>query len=131
MTAASAIRAGQRAALAIMTDAVTIARVGEPVTDLDTGEVVSTETEIYSGPGRIQTYEAQEANPNAGGSIWTQQRYAAHVPVGSCDPHVGDVVTVVSASIDPRLAGRRYRVVALLHKTFPTAYRLGVEELLI
>lgn len=110
-----------------MEDTVRLESVGEPVTD-EWGNVTAPRTLVYEGPGRWQTYEPQESNPEAGGSTMTVQRYALHIPVGSCRPAIGLVATAVTGVHDPYLAGREFRVVALLHKTAATAYRLGVEE---
>ena len=52
-----------------------------------------------------------------------------HVPVAAFVPVVGHVITITAATIAPGLVGREYRVVALLHKSLATAYRLGVEEI--
>ncbi len=85
---------------------------------------------MYEGRGKVQTWEGFQSNPDSGGQIATVQRYTVHVPVGAWDVRIGDVIDVITATLDPLLAGRRYRVVSLLHKSLPTAYRLGVEEVL-
>lgn len=128
MTAAAALLAGRAQAESLMVDSCTIGRPGPAVTDPDTGEITHPATQVYAGKAKVQTWEAQESNPEAGGATFTVQRYAVHVPVGSFAPRVDDVVTITSAALDPNLTGRRYRVVALLHKSLATAYRLGVEE---
>lgn len=140
MTAQSALVMGQRAAERLMVDRVTIGRPGPPMTDPDTGEVTTPEVSFYPapswpedhrwkrGPGKVQTYEAYPENAVAGGQVNTEQMYRVDVPVGSCDPRPGDIVTIVEAQIDPNLAGRKYRVTGLLHKSMPTAYRLRVKE---
>ena len=124
MTATSLLLRGRRAAEALMVDTLTVSRPGDP--DPLTG--LPALTPIYTGPGKVQTYEAQEANPEAGGHVFTEQRYRVDIPVGSCSPAVGDVVTVAVATLDPGPPVRTYRVAALLHKTYATAQRLGVEE---
>lgn len=121
-------RRGQRMAESLMVDQVRAVRLGKPVTDPVTRDVSTPETLMYEGRGKVQTWEGFQSNPDSGGQIATVQRYTVHVPVGAWDVHVGDVVDVVTATLDPLLAGRRYRVVSLLHKSLPTAYRLGVEE---
>ena len=112
-----------------MIDACSVCRVVGEAVDSD-GNVAPTYSEpLYEGACRVQTYEPQEYTPSIGeaGTV-TMQRYSVHVPVGSYVPQVGDVVTIDSATLDPELAGRQYRVVALLHKSQATAYRLGVTE---
>lgn len=128
MSAATAIAAGRRAAERLMVDACIVRRPGETTTDPDTGEPTTPMSEVYSGQAKVQTYEAQEANPEVGEAVKTVQRYTVHVPVGSFAPEVGDVVEITAAAMDAQLVGRRYRVAALLHKSLATAYRLGVEE---
>lgn len=80
------------------------------------------------GPCKVQSFVAQEANPEAAEAVFTVQRYRVDVPVGSFEPVVGAEVTVGTATLDPNLTGRTLRVVALLHKTAATAYRLAAEE---
>lgn len=128
MTATVALLAGRARAESLMLDSCTIGDLGDPATDPDTGEVTTPIDALYAGRCKVQTWEAQESNPEAGGAVLTVQRYAVHIPVGSYAPAIGHVVEVSSAALDPNLTGRRYRVVALLHKTLATAYRLGVEE---
>ena len=111
-----------------MLDTCTVKRVTGVTTDLLTGADVPTYSTIYDGPCKVQTFEPQERNPEVGGATLTVQRYSVHVPVGAFVPAVGQVVTITDAALDPNLTGRMFRVVALLHKTAATAYRLGVEE---
>lgn len=80
------------------------------------------------GPCKVQSLDAQETNPAAGGAIYTVQRYRVDFPVGSFAPVIGAEVTMGAVTFDPNLTGRKFRVVALLHKTAATAYRLAVEE---
>lgn len=112
----------------LMLDTCTIGILGDPVTDPVTDVVTTPLDPLFTGRAKVQTWEAQESNPEAGGATMTVQRYAVHIPVGSYAPEVGHVVEITAAALDPHLAGRRYRIVALLHKTMATAYRLGVEE---
>lgn len=108
-----------------MRDSLSIRRPTSAIDD-DTGLPIS--VEAYSGKGKVQTYEAFEKTPDVGGSTVTVQRYTVHVPVGAYAPAVNDVVTVVSAELDPNLAGRVYVVQALLHKSMATSYRLLVDD---
>ena len=115
----------RRAAESLMLDTCTVC----PVTGVDESTGAPTlGTPVYTGKCKVQTTQAQEANPEAGGATYTVQRYAVHVPVGAFVPVVGHVVTITAAALDAGLVGRQYRVVALLHKSLATAYRLAVEE---
>lgn len=115
----------RRLAESRMVDACEVSRP-DGIADPLTGE--PPRLPIWGGPARVQTWEPQESNPEAGGSNLTVQRYSVHVPVGAFRPLIGDVVTVTSSKHDPYLVGREFRVVALLHKSQATAYRLSVEE---
>lgn len=110
-----------------MLDTCTVSRVTGTTTD-EWGNVTPVTEQVYEGRAKVNTYEPQESNPEAGGATLTVQRYSVHVPVGSFEPEVGHIVTITEAALDPHLAGNTFRVVALLHKTAATAYRLGVEE---
>lgn len=111
-----------------MLDACTVREVVSVAVDPLTGAGTPTYVLVYTGACKVQTSEAQESTPEAGGSTHTVQRYAVHIPVGSFAPKVGHVVTIIASALDPNLTGRVFRVVALLHKTAATAYRLAVEE---
>lgn len=129
MTATAAIHAGRAAAAALMVDTCQITRPGEQVTDRRTGGVYAVpDTLEYTGACKVQSYQPFEQNPEAGAHTYSVQRYQVHVPVGAYVPHVGDVVTITAATLDPHLAGRMYRVVALLHKSLATAYRLAITD---
>lgn len=80
------------------------------------------------GPAKSQTYEAYEQNPEAGGHSYTVQRYAAHFPVGSFSPRVGDVVEWRVCPLDPSRVGVRERITAPFSKTAATAMRVSVDR---
>lgn len=132
VSAESAVLQGRAAAEALMVDACTITRVTGPAGPMDPDTGVSTAPPTstpYSGKCRVQTYEAHESTPDSGDHVFTVQRYAIHVPVGA-DAKVDDRVRITACRMDPDLVGREYTVVALLHKTFATANRLAVDEIL-
>lgn len=114
-----------------MVDACTVTRVtGVPgPIDPATGMREPAPTTVtYSGKCRVQTYEAHESTPDSGDHVYTVQRYYVHMPVAA-DVARDDQVTITSAALDPALVGRTYRVVGLLHKTFATANRVIVDEI--
>jgi hypothetical protein len=83
---------------------------------------------VYDGRCKVQTWQPFEQTPEAGAHSYTVQRYSVHIPVGAYHPHIGDVVTIGTCTLDPGLPGRVLRVVALLHKTYASAYRLAVTD---
>jgi len=129
MSATSTVQAGRAAALALMVDTCQVTHPGEQVTDRRTGGVYAVpDTLVYTGPCKVQSFQPFEQNPEAGAHSYSVQRYHVHIPVGAYVPTVGDVVTITAAAMDPNLTGRTYRVVALLHKSLSTAYRLAITD---
>ena len=131
MSAQSAILQGRAAAESIMVDSCTITRTTGPPGPMDPETGLPTPaptTQVYAGKCRVQTYEPQESTPDSGGHTYSVQRYAIHVPVGT-NAAVDDDIEITAAAMDPDLVGRHYVVTALLHKTFATAHRLAVDEI--
>lgn len=128
MSAGAALLAAREAAARLMVDECTVETVTSVATDEETGAATPTLVPVYEGPCKIQSAEGVERTADVAGATVTVQRYTVHVPVGVFDPAIGQVVTVTASSFDPHLAGRRFRVVALLHKSLASAYRLAVEE---
>lgn len=130
MSQRAAASAGRRAAERNMIDTCRVRTVTGVTTNPLTGASTPTySAPLYTGRCKVATYEPQERNPEVGGATMTVQRYSVHVPVGSFAPAVGQVIEITAAALDPNLTGTAFRIVALLHKTAATAYRLGVEEI--
>ena len=123
----AALTRGRALAERLMVDSCSISRPGATVDEL-TG--VPTWTPVYAGKCQLSTYEPQESNREVSSALVTTQRYVLKLPVESYAPQIGDVATITAATYDANLVTRKFRVVALLHKTAATAYRLGVEEVL-
>ena len=115
------------AAESMMVDTCSISRPGSTGDEL-TG--VPTWTPVYTGKCQLSSYSPQESNREVASALVTTQRYVLKLPVESYAPQIGDVATITAATYDANLVTRKFRVVALLHKTAATAYRLGVEEVL-
>lgn len=125
--AEAAVLRGRRKAESLMRDTALVTRI-DPEGPVDPLTGLPTRTPVYEGKAKVQTYEAYEQNPEAGAHSWTVQRYTLHVTVGAFEPQIGDLIEITAARLDPLLTGRKFRVVALLHKSMATAYRLGIEE---
>lgn len=121
---------GRADAESLMLDDCTITRVDAtaPFTTDANGVDHPTLVTVYSGKCKVQTLQAQETTPEVGGRLFTVQRARLDVPVGGYAPQVGDVATLTSGTFDEYLFNRKLRVVALLHKSMATAYRLGVTD---
>lgn len=118
MSARTAILAGRRAAEALMTDKATITR--PTVTVSDDGLDYVTETPVWEGRCKVQTYEAHETAANAAGALVTIQRYSIHLPHSVDMVRVGDLI---------RVAGYLsvFRVTGLFDKTHVTSRRFQVD----
>jgi len=129
VSAEAAVLAGRREAEALMLDECTVTRPGDPVTDPDTGTVTPGSTPVYSGPCKVQQTISQASNPSAGGHQFTVQDSRVDFPVSAGPLQVSDSVTITASALDPQLVGRTFRVAELFHKSFATAQRTRVEEL--
>lgn len=132
MSAVAALRRGRTAAERLMVDSCQVVRVTgqpgatvDPVTGLRTPAPTST---VYAGRCKVQTFEAHESTPDSGDHVYTVQRYFIHLPAGT-DVRVDDQITVTASVLDAGLVGRSYQVVELLHKSFATAHRVAVDEI--
>jgi hypothetical protein len=111
-----------------MIDTCTVTRLGDPITDPETGNVTPGSTFVYSGPCKVQQTISQASNPSAGGHSFTVQDSRVDFPVTAGPLLVDDVVKITASALDPQLVGREMRVVELFHKSFATAQRTRVEE---
>lgn len=130
MGAAELVRRGQAAALryARQTGSILTVRRATGALDPETFEPVL--SVVYSGPGRVQTYEAQERTSEVGGGSAAIQRYVAHVPIdGTYSPAEGDEITVDANPLSPAAVGRQYVVRGPHFEAAQTAYRLQVDDL--
>lgn len=121
---------GRAAAERLMVDFCTVERAGDPTVDPDTGVVSPAFTSAYSGKCKVQSAAGVSSvgNPDAGERQWSVQQLQVHLPVSAPAVSVGDRITVTESQFDPALAGRVFTVRQLLHKSFATAQRLGVDE---
>ena len=116
-------------AVSIMDDACRVSRrAASAGQDEATGrEVPGAVTVVYAGPCRVQVPSVQPGSDVAGERSWTTQPVVVSVPMAA-DPRPGDLVEVTAAVADPVLAGRTYRVRAVLVKSHTTARRMTCEE---
>ena len=118
MSARTAVIAGRRAAEALMVDKATVTRPTVTTGPDGLGQV--TETPVWAGPCKVQTYEAHETAANAAGALVTIQRYSIHLPHRVDAVRVGDLI---------RVAGYLsvFRVTGLFDKTHVTSRRFQVD----
>lgn len=132
MTVHDLLARGRAAAAALFTDTVAVTRVtGAPgPVDPVTGERgPGATTQIYAGPGKIQTYEPHESARKSGEHVYIEQRYHLHLPTAATAVRTGDTVTVTASETDAQLVGRTYRVAGEHAKTWATSRRLLLDEI--
>lgn len=101
----------------------------EQVTDPATGEVTDTPGElVYAGACQVQVTSTAPEQNDAADVRYHLLPVVVSVPIDETRYEQGDVVTITASQLDPALAGRRYRVEAVLAKTYATARRLVCEE---
>jgi hypothetical protein len=130
MSAVAALLRGRVRAEALMVDACTIRPATAHATDTSTGVVSTTYGDpVYSGRCKVQRLRgAFPSNPEGGEHRWTVAPAEVHVPVaGTAGIRVGHLIEI-TASLDPNIVGRLFRVRSGDRKTFQTAIRLQVEE---
>ena len=123
-----AVLRGREAAEALMLDSCTVIRPGPVVTDPATGNVTPSSTPVYAGRCKVQQTISQASNPSAGGHQFTVQDSRVDFPVSAGPLAVSDSVTITASALDPQLVGRVFRVDELFHKSFATAQRTRVSE---
>lgn len=128
MSAEAAVLAGRREAEALMVDECLVHRLGDPVTDYFSGQVATPRTLVYEGGCKVQQTISQASNPSAGSHAFTVQDSRVDFPVSAGPLMVDDVVTVTASVLDPQLVGCEFRVAELFHKSFATAQRTRVEQ---
>lgn len=97
--------------------------------DPDTGQYAPAPGALkYSGKAKAQTADALGNDRAAGDRAVMVTRFEVHLPISAPAADVDDIWTFTSSAHDPQLVGRRFRVASLMHKSYPTARRLAVEE---
>lgn len=114
-----------------MQDACTIVRITGTTTDPDTGEVVETTVQRYSGPCRLQE---RGGYPRDIAVAPDQPQLAVarelQLPIStSGSVRAGDRATMTASANDPAAVGRRFWLRGQPSKTDATARRFHTEEI--
>ena len=112
-----------------MTDTVEVYDVTQEWNE-STGLFEDTETRVYQGPGKVQTFESYEQTPIAGAHQFTVMRPHVHLPADTAGVRVNHRVRVVASALSPTLSGSEYRIAGVSDKSHATALRFPVEEVL-
>lgn len=131
MSLESALRAGRAAAERQMTDSGIMRRpTGNTVLDEATGRETPEYEDVFTSKAKIQTRGLASRDSDVGGRIATEIRLELHLPIDAPAVKVDDVWEHTGAGpmSDPQLVGRTFRVVAPVGKSYATARRIDVEE---
>lgn len=96
--------------------------------------VTGSESPVYAvrftSKCKVQTRNLVARQQEVGGRTATTVSVEIHLPVSAPAASINDVceITAVGAMSDAQLLGRKFRVVAPVAKSFATARRLDVEE---
>lgn len=127
-----AIARGRAHAESLMRDTVRVWRdTGESTTDPWGVVTPAPPVLVYEGPAKAQNDRTYPASPDIGSVAQVTQMVShVHFPHGTTAVRSGDVVEWVS-SVNPRLVGRKVRVSVDQDKTWNTAARFNVSEVVV
>lgn len=112
----------------LMLDTCTIVRLGEVVTNPDTGVVTPpAETTIYTGRCKVKAPQRANQPADVGAAIITVTPGEVHIPATGPDLMVGDVVEMTASELQSTLVGDLYKVTGPFDGTLVTARRHPVE----
>jgi hypothetical protein len=131
MSATTAVLRGRVAAERLMTDTVSITRVTGSSTNSETGVVTPTTSTIYTGAAKVQQGGVPIGQPRDLGEASVQLVHLQlHIPVSATGVRVDDIATVTASTLDPDLVGRVFNIRSVAHKSYLTARRMDIEEVL-
>jgi len=116
-----------------MTDAWTITHANDPEWNDATGTYTDVApSTIYSGKGKLQSFESYEQKPEAGAHQYVEMRPSLHLPVStSGDVKVGDIATRTACPTNAAGVGTVVTIAGAPSgdKSHATANRFPVSEL--
>ena len=129
----AAVEAGRRSAESLMVDTFTLARPtgAAPAYKPDTqGEVEPTDA-LGTSAGKLQSRNLVASEVEVGGRTAVTVRVELHLPVSAVALQTGDIAELTAAgpSTPASLLNTRWRVLAPVGKTWATAARYEVEEI--
>lgn len=113
-----------------MADTVTIRYASGTTFNEATGQTETAYVTRLVSKCKVQTRTLQARQEEVGGRTATTVSVELHLPVSAGAVVVGDVceITAVGSLTDSQLLGRKFRIVAPVAKSYATARRLDVEE---
>lgn len=115
-----------------MTDTVILRRpTGATAQDPSTGTTSPTYADLFSSPCKVQSRSLGALAAEAGGRTATTVRVELHLPLSTGALETFDVaeITAVGPLSDPQLVGRKFTITAPVAKSYATARRYEVKEI--
>lgn len=133
------LRRGQRHSEALMVDRVKVTRVS--TSEAADGTITRSTIQVYPDPdwpddhphkrgkAKLANQNQYESTPTSAGHTFVVQRSLIHFPVGSFQMQNGDVAEFIHSEA-PFVAGSKYRLTGEApYRTFETAYRVYVDQI--
>lgn len=111
-----------------MTDTVAVKFQSGTTPDPVTGSDVPAYTTRFTSKCKVQARDLAARTEEVGGRSATTVTVELHLPVSAPAVEVGDLCEITAALSDSQMVGRVFRVVAPVAKSFATARRVDVEE---
>lgn len=111
-----------------MLDACEVKRPNGTTFDEVAGRDVPAYTTLFASKCKVQARELAPRESEVGGHTATTVRLSVHLPVSAGEVTTDDLVTITASVYDAQLVGRVFRVVAPVGKSFATARRVEVSE---
>lgn len=114
-----------------MTDTWTVTRVTDrgPLNEATGGYDSPTTVTVYTGPGRMQSFESYEESPEVAGHSYSVMRPTLQLPfsqANTANVQVGDLATCTASQSDN--VGAVVRIEGIQSKTHMSARRFPVSE---
>jgi hypothetical protein len=113
-----------------MIDACAVTRQTGSSTDTDTGVVTPTYSTIYTGKCKVQQSTPASGPTEVGEAAVFVSQLQLHVPVNATTALIApdDLATITASSLDSGLVGKVFHLRAPAHKSFATARRFPMVE---
>jgi hypothetical protein len=130
MSAYTATLRARAAAEALMIDTVMVTRQTGATTDTDTGVVTPIYSTVYTGKCKVQQSSPASGTTEVGEAAVFLNQLQLHLPVTTTTALVApdDIGTLTTCVLDAGLVGKAFHLRAPLHKSFATARRFPMVE---
>jgi hypothetical protein len=121
---------GRGAAERDMVDTVTVQHQTGTATDADTGVVTPTYSTVYSGKCKVQQSTPAAGPTDSGEAAVYVSQLQLHVPVDATTAFIApdDLATITACPLDSGLVGKVFHLRAPAHKSYATARRFPMVE---